>query len=58
MVAQEFLIGLRRGFRLEIGGDDVEHAVEMSDEAEPRQHRIDMVDRTVGQDQLAAGQLS
>ncbi len=56
VVPQKFLIGLRRRFRLEPGGDDVEHAVEMSDEAETIQHRIDMIDRAIGQDQLAAGQ--
>src|SRR6266702_7516336 len=57
MVCEKLLIGLRRGLRLESGGDDVEHAVEMRGQAESRQHGVDMVDRAVGEDQLASRQL-
>ena len=55
MDAQEFVVGLRRRLRLQFGGDDVEHRLEMLGDAEPRQHRAGMVGRAVGQDQLAAG---
>ena len=57
MTIEEFLIGLRRRLRLQLGGDDVEHRLEMLPDAEPRQHRVDVIGRAVGQDQLAAGQL-
>ena len=53
--AQEFVVGLRRRLRLQFGGDDVEHRLEMLGYAEPLQHRAGMVGRAVGQDQLAAG---
>ena len=49
-------IGLRRRFRLQLGGDDVEHGLEMMAEAEPLQHLAGMIGRAVGQDQLAARQ--
>ena len=53
--AQELVVGLRRRLRLQFGGDDVEHRLEMLGDAEPLQHRAGMVGRAVGQDQLAAG---
>ena len=49
-------VGARRGLRLQFGGDDVEHRLEMVRETEPRQHLAGVVGRAVGQDQLAAGQ--
>jgi hypothetical protein len=55
MRAKEFLIGLRRRLRLELGGDDVEHRLEMRSDAEPLQYLVGMVGRAVGQDQLASG---
>ena len=55
MNAQEFVVGLRRRLRLQFGGDDVEHRLEMRSQTEPFQHRAGMVGRAIGQDQLAAG---
>ena len=42
MQSKESLIGLRRRFGLELGGDDVEHRIEMPHKAQPLQHGIDM----------------
>ena len=53
---QEAPIGLRRGLRLELCGDDVEDAVEMRGDGEPRQHCLDVIGRAISQDQLAAFQ--
>jgi len=56
MQVEETLVGLRRRLRLQFGGDDVEHRLEMLREAEPRQHLAGMIGRAVGEDQFAAGQ--
>ena len=53
---EKFLIGLRRGLRLQLGGDDVEHRLEMRTDAEPLQHLGGVIGRAVGQDQLASRQ--
>src|SRR5262249_55172839 len=40
MQLEEAVVGLRGGFGLELGGDDVENIVEMRLELEARQHRV------------------
>ncbi len=56
MKPEEFLIGLRCRLRFKLGGDDIEHRLEVGADAEPRQNLVGMVGRAVGQDQLAPGQ--
>ena len=51
------VIGLRRRLGLELGRDDVEHAIEVTVELEPRQNGIGVSPRAVGQDQLAPWQV-
>src|SRR5262245_56233143 len=54
--SEEAVVGLRRGLGLELGRDDVEHVLEMAFELKPREHRVGVAARAVGQDQLAPRQ--
>src|ERR1700722_10729616 len=56
VIPQEFAIGPWRRLGFEIGGDDVEHRLEVLFNPKPRQNRAGMVGRAIGQDQLAPGQ--
>ena len=58
VAGEELLVGLRGRFRLELGGDDVEHVLEMLVDFEPLEDGLCVLDRAVRQDQLAAGQPS
>src|SRR5947209_1752393 len=57
MQVEKLLIGLRRRFRLQLGGDDVEHRLEMRADAEMLQHLVGVIGRAVGEHQLAPRQL-
>ncbi len=54
---EKAFVVLRQRLGLELGGDDVVHVLEMMPELEPREHRVSVAARAVGQNQLAAGQL-
>ncbi len=56
MQRQETLVGLQRRLRLELGSDDVEHVLKMLVDLQPPHHRVGMLARAVGEDELAAGQ--
>ena len=53
---QEAVVGLRQRLRLQLGGDDVEHVVEVLMDGERPHHRVGVLARAVGEDELAAGQ--
>ncbi len=54
---EESFVGLRLRLGLELGGDDVEYAVEMPMNGEPLHHLVGVLAGAVGQDQLAAAEL-
>ena len=54
---EESFVGLRLRLGLELGGDDVEYAVEMPVDGEPLHHLVGVLAGAVGQDQLAAPEL-
>ena len=56
MQREKFLVGLRRGLWLELGGDDVEHGFKMIGKTKPREHRAGVIGRAIREDQLAPRQ--
>ena len=54
---EESLVDLRQRLGIEIGGGDVEHVLEMVVDFEPLHHRVGVLARAVGEDELAARQL-
>ena len=56
VAGEEAVVGLRQRFRLELGRDDVEHVLEMLVDGEPPHHRVGVLARAVGENELAAGQ--
>ena len=57
VLVEEALIGAPLGLRHEIGGGDVEHILEMIEDADLPRDVLRMLARAVGEDELAARQL-
>ncbi len=57
VLLEKAFVGLGRRLRLQLGGDDVEHVLEMLMHVEAAHHRVGVLAGAVGEDQLAAGQL-
>ena len=56
VLVEEAVVDLRQRLRIEVGGGDVEHVLEMPVDVEPLHHRLGVLAGAVGEDQLAAGQ--
>ena len=50
------IVGLARRLRVQFGGDDVEHVLEMPVHLEPPHHRVGVLAGAVGEDELAPRQ--
>ena len=57
VLVQEAVIDLRQRLGIEVGGGDVEHVLEMVVDVQPLHHRLGVLARAVGEDELAARQL-
>ena len=55
---KEFLIGLRRRLRFKLGGDDVEHRLEVRPDAEPLQNLAGMLGEPLVRISLRPGSLA
>ena len=56
MQRQKAVVGLRRGFGLKLGSNDIEHGLEAFVDGKPPHHRVRMLAGAVGENELAAGQ--